>query len=766
MPLLGWSEGMLMRMPWPCPAGMVRGHYLPALIPPLRPLLLHAGWPTVVQDLSRVQERGPPKSITVEDSFKSCRSWEAVAQVCCMWGSCGGECLKLHCCLSSPPGCWGGFAVQCLPSMLSMCYARPLVRALMRALMQVVAVLAPDLMVRLQEDEQEHGRRPATLVVKWRHRAQGMARSSASCHIPLAALGLAGARGSSCGGGDAGGGEEEAARVAALRQAAVQLLRRQLPGQFDLTLISIGATGFGEGPGPAAGTRSITSMLAPAQQAQQRREGAEGRALPPDVTEPGAGAAGVPLCGGPGAGAAPPADVALGDLSGQRRRDYGSGVQGPLLSKQRERQLREQARQEQQQCRPEHEWPQQQQQASVWESRIPLSLAEQHGYEGDFWGDEGEEGEAEGVDRIWGDLQALSATGRRQHTGGGRAASAAGPDPAAVTAGSGWASNEPPAKRLRIAVPPQPALARASQALLTSATDMQLAWSVRRQGQEQQLQQQTEQQQQQGSQHLPLAPAALVTDAALALLHGAVGSWEVTRLAVNVAFAGDDAGSGSRPAGQAIPHFLQPHEASCPAAQQPAAPPAAPSVAPAGRVPGLQGRQTGAAVPGPEPGRQQNQMVASETSVLDQAGSNSAAARQPASPHPGSLAPPSGASPAPRPPAKAATYRNAEAVALLKRGAALLAGGRQGLQLSGGDEALAEEERAERASLALALQLQQEEIRAAKAGAVVASGQQQGITRKRSVQPGAQLPGRGRGRGGAGRAGPLDAFMRRRGGEC
>ncbi|KAL3687502.1 hypothetical protein R1sor_013811 [Riccia sorocarpa] len=64
------------------------------------------------QDLTPVVDRGPPKSITVEDSFKSCRSVQQAEGI--------------------------------------------------------LRVLAPDLIKRLDEDREETGRRPRTLTVKWR----------------------------------------------------------------------------------------------------------------------------------------------------------------------------------------------------------------------------------------------------------------------------------------------------------------------------------------------------------------------------------------------------------------------------------------------------------------------------------------------------------------------------------------------------------------------------------------------------------------------
>mmetsp|Transcript_8277 Transcript_8277/g.14930 ORF Transcript_8277/g.14930 Transcript_8277/m.14930 type:complete len:481 (-) Transcript_8277:439-1881(-) len=81
-------------------------------------------------DPTVVAAKGPPKSITVEDSFKECSSFKGVEQV--------------------------------------------------------LRVLAPDLVARLEEDAAEHSRAARTLVVKWRQRGRGWARSSASCLMPSA----------------------------------------------------------------------------------------------------------------------------------------------------------------------------------------------------------------------------------------------------------------------------------------------------------------------------------------------------------------------------------------------------------------------------------------------------------------------------------------------------------------------------------------------------------------------------------------------------
>ncbi|KAG2491453.1 hypothetical protein HYH03_010239 [Edaphochlamys debaryana] len=79
-------------------------------------------------DPTPVRPSGPPRSVTVEDSFRACTSWEGVAAV--------------------------------------------------------VQVLAPDLAARLHEEYAENRRRPDTLTLKWRLRGNGWQRSSASCPVP------------------------------------------------------------------------------------------------------------------------------------------------------------------------------------------------------------------------------------------------------------------------------------------------------------------------------------------------------------------------------------------------------------------------------------------------------------------------------------------------------------------------------------------------------------------------------------------------------
>eukprot|EP00803_Ostreobium_quekettii_P002168 evm.model.scf_1291.1 EVM.evm.TU.scf_1291.1 scf_1291:8552-11388(+) len=79
-------------------------------------------------DPTPVQERGPPKSITVEESFKSCTTLAAARSV--------------------------------------------------------ITVLAPDLLLRLEEDHDENSRWPRTLTLKWRIQGQGWKRSSSSSAMP------------------------------------------------------------------------------------------------------------------------------------------------------------------------------------------------------------------------------------------------------------------------------------------------------------------------------------------------------------------------------------------------------------------------------------------------------------------------------------------------------------------------------------------------------------------------------------------------------
>ena len=76
--------------------------------------------------------KGPPKTISVEDSFRACGSWAAVDAV--------------------------------------------------------LAVLAPDLLRLLDEEADISARRPRTLTVRWRLAGRGWARIARSCPMPAAAL--------------------------------------------------------------------------------------------------------------------------------------------------------------------------------------------------------------------------------------------------------------------------------------------------------------------------------------------------------------------------------------------------------------------------------------------------------------------------------------------------------------------------------------------------------------------------------------------------
>ncbi|CAL5220492.1 g2519 [Coccomyxa viridis] len=81
------------------------------------------------EDTTPVIQSGAPKSITVEDSFKSCTTFPAA----------------LH----------------------------------------VLQILAPDLIARLDEDFEEHNRRAGTMTLKWRQKKQGWSRSSTSIFMPV-----------------------------------------------------------------------------------------------------------------------------------------------------------------------------------------------------------------------------------------------------------------------------------------------------------------------------------------------------------------------------------------------------------------------------------------------------------------------------------------------------------------------------------------------------------------------------------------------------
>ena len=253
------------------------------------------------KDHSEVVQQGPPKAVTVEDSFRGCKGLVGATQV--------------------------------------------------------LSVLGPDLVARLQEEEEENGRRPTKLTVKWRIKGQGWNRTSASCAFPAVALGQK--------------GEVNIAKSAASAIASVagQVLAANLKEPFDLTLINIGATGFVEKQGVSIGGRSVADMLRGPQHAQQEGTKTQQRTIQPmnmskdlgdvnNVSEGDIVAAthtekqqeDINCLSGPAPTsilmppprAAPVVipKVAAGQ-SAKRRRDYGgNGDQAPL-SKRAERMLRE-----------------------------------------------------------------------------------------------------------------------------------------------------------------------------------------------------------------------------------------------------------------------------------------------------------------------------------------------------------------------------------------------------------------------------------------
>ena len=140
-------------------------------------------------DRDPVREKPPPAAVTCEDSFRACSSSDAVARV--------------------------------------------------------LAVLAPDLVSRVDEEHEDElernhprrvGRSPTTLTVKWRlaagYRAstrEKRTRTSASVGMPAIA---------------ADPNADVAARAEAIAAAAIAVLRRELPPGFNLTCLNVGASGF------------------------------------------------------------------------------------------------------------------------------------------------------------------------------------------------------------------------------------------------------------------------------------------------------------------------------------------------------------------------------------------------------------------------------------------------------------------------------------------------------------------------------------------
>ena len=113
------------------------------------------------------------------------------------------------------------------------------------AVARVLAVLAPDLVSRVDEEHEDElernhprrvGRSPTTLTVKWRLAAgvrastrEKRTRTSASVGMPAIA---------------ADPNADVAARAEAIAAAAIAVLRRELPPGFNLTCLNVGASGF------------------------------------------------------------------------------------------------------------------------------------------------------------------------------------------------------------------------------------------------------------------------------------------------------------------------------------------------------------------------------------------------------------------------------------------------------------------------------------------------------------------------------------------
>eukprot|EP00850_Spirogloea_muscicola_P002788 SM000011S18966 [mRNA] locus=s11:117343:121843:+ [translate_table: standard] len=148
-------------------------------------------------DGTPVRDRGPPKSISVEDSFRGCTS-RAIAQT-------------------------------------------------------ILAMLAPDFIARLDEDREETGRTPRTLTVKWRAKGQAGEKtisgshslirperfSSISCPMPADVTSRA---------------MPSEGRAEAATSCAVRLLARAFDNsaEFNLAVLNLGATNFV----PADGTEA------------------------------------------------------------------------------------------------------------------------------------------------------------------------------------------------------------------------------------------------------------------------------------------------------------------------------------------------------------------------------------------------------------------------------------------------------------------------------------------------------------------------------
>ncbi|CAM6125832.1 unnamed protein product [Calypogeia fissa] len=141
------------------------------------------------RDLSPVEDKGPPKSISVEDSFRKCETMQRATEI--------------------------------------------------------LRVLAPDLIRRLDEDREETGRRPKSFTMKWRVQGTKWNFVSVSTQMPLELVSPS---------------MTVEKRAFLLVDVATKLLSRSLQEPFHLVVLNIGATNF-ESASSSPGTSDIRAFL-------------------------------------------------------------------------------------------------------------------------------------------------------------------------------------------------------------------------------------------------------------------------------------------------------------------------------------------------------------------------------------------------------------------------------------------------------------------------------------------------------------------------
>ena len=169
-------------------------------------------------DREEVREKPPPSSVTCEDSFRSCSSWDSVDKV--------------------------------------------------------LRVIAPDLVARMDEEHEDeversiaqgaivpNGRDARTLTVRWRDRGgltSKWARSSSSTAMPKDATDRR---------------LDTVRRADAVRSAATSVLRSELKRGFDLRLLNVGATNFrlSVAGGAAVGSKAAATEVVSAAAAMNAR---------------------------------------------------------------------------------------------------------------------------------------------------------------------------------------------------------------------------------------------------------------------------------------------------------------------------------------------------------------------------------------------------------------------------------------------------------------------------------------------------------------